>query len=54
MIVVSPLAKHGYAGSVPYSHASTVRAIEEVFGITPLLRDAGSAASLSDLFAMYP
>jgi hypothetical protein len=54
MIVVSPLAKPGYAGTLAYSHASTVRTIEEVFGITPLLRDAGSAASLSDLFATYP
>jgi hypothetical protein len=54
MIVVSPLAKPGYAGPLAYSHASTVRTIEEVFGITPLLRDAGSAASLSDLFATYP
>jgi hypothetical protein len=54
MIVVSPLAKPGYTGTLAYSHASTVRTIEEVFGITPLLRDAGSAASLSDLFATYP
>jgi hypothetical protein len=54
MIVVSPLAKPGYAGTLAYSHASTVRTIEEVLGITPLLRDAGSATSLSDLFATYP
>ena len=54
MIVVSPLVKPGYAGSLQYSHASTVRTIEEVFGITPLLRDAGSATSLSDLFTTYP
>jgi phosphatidylinositol-3-phosphatase len=54
MIVVSPLAKPGYAGSLGYSHASTVRTIEEIFGITPLLRDAGSATSLSDLFSTYP
>ena len=54
MIVVSPFAKPGYAGSLPYSHASTLRTIEEVFGVTPLLRDAGSASSLSDLFTTYP
>ena len=54
MIVVSPFAKPGYAGSLSYSHASTVRTIEEVFGITPLLRDTGSASSLSDLFTTYP
>jgi hypothetical protein len=54
MIVVSPLAKPGYAGTLAYSHASTVRTVEELFGITPLLRDAGSARSLSDLFTTYP
>jgi phosphatidylinositol-3-phosphatase len=54
MIVVSPFAKPGYAGSLQYSHASTVRTIEEVFGITPLLRDAGSVSSLSDLLSTYP
>jgi hypothetical protein len=56
MIVVSPLAKpgYGYAGSVQYSHASTVRTVEEILGLTPLLRDAGSATSLSNLFTTYP
>jgi hypothetical protein len=54
MIVVSLLAKLGYTGTLAYSHASTVRTIEEILGITPLLRDAGSATSLSDLFAAYP
>jgi hypothetical protein len=54
MIVVSPLAKPGYAGTLAYTHASAVRTIEEVVGITPLLRDAGSATSLSDLFTTYP
>jgi len=54
LIVVSPLAKPGYAGTQPYSHASTLRTIEEVLGLTPLLRDAASATSLSDLFAKYP
>jgi hypothetical protein len=54
MIVVSPFAKPGYAGPEPYSHASTVRTVEEVFGLTPLLRDAASARNLSDLFTAFP
>lgn len=54
MIVVSPFAKPGYAGALPYSHASTVRTIEEIFGLTPLLRDAASAKDLSDLFTAFP
>jgi hypothetical protein len=54
LIVVSPLAKPGYAGSLLYSHASTVRTIQEIFGLGPLLRDAASATSLADLFTTYP
>ncbi len=54
MIVVSPFAKAGYAGTLPYSHASTLRTFEEVFGITPLLRGAAAATNLSDLFTAYP
>ncbi len=54
MIVVSPLAKPGYAGSLPYSHASTLRTVQEVLGVEPLLRGAATATSLSDLFTAYP
>lgn len=54
MIVVSPFAKVGYAGPLPYSHASTLRTVEEIFGITPYLGDAGAATSLADLFTTYP
>lgn len=54
MIVVSPFAKIGYAGSLPYSHASTLRTVEETLGLTPLLRGAATVASLSDLFTTYP
>ena len=43
LIVVSPLAKRGYSNAVAYSHASTVRTVQEVFGVTPLLRKAATA-----------
>jgi phosphatidylinositol-3-phosphatase len=55
MIVLSPLAKgHGYGNTVAYSHSSTLRTMQEIFGVGPLLRDAAKATSLSDLFTSYP
>ena len=54
LIVVSPLAKAGYSNSIAYTHASTVRTVQEIFGLSPLLRKAATAASLSDLFTVYP
>lgn len=54
LIAVSPFAKAGYRGDVPYSHASTLRTVSEIFGLTPLLRGAATATSLSELFTTYP
>jgi phosphatidylinositol-3-phosphatase len=51
MIVVSPLAKVNYANSIHYTHSSTLRTMQEIFGVRPLLRDAAKATDLSDLFA---
>ncbi len=51
MIVLSPFAKgHGYASAVHYTHSSTLRTIQEIFKVRPLLGDAANAADLSDLF----
>jgi hypothetical protein len=50
MIVLSPLAKGGgYNNSIHYTHGSTLRTFEEIFGV-PLLRDAAKETDLSDLF----
>ena len=55
MIVLSPLAKGGgYTNSIHYTHSSTLRTIEEIFNITPLLGDASKATDLSDLFKKFP
>jgi phosphatidylinositol-3-phosphatase len=51
MIVVSPLAKVNYANSIYYTHSSTLRTMQEIFGVRPLLRGAANATDLSDLFA---
>jgi phospholipase C len=50
MIVLSPLAKgHGYSNTIPYTHSSTLRTFETIFGV-PFLRDAAKASDLGDLF----
>jgi hypothetical protein len=54
MIALSPLAKVGYANSLAYTHSSTLRTFEEIFGVTPLLGDAAHATDLSDLFQSSP
>jgi phosphatidylinositol-3-phosphatase len=55
MIVLSPLAKGGgYSNAIPYSHSSTLRSLQEIFNVGPLLCDAARAESLGDLFVSFP
>ncbi len=55
MIVLSPLAKgNGYSNDTKYFHSSMLRTVQEIFGVTPLIRDAANQPSLSDLFTSYP
>ncbi len=55
MIVLSPDGKgHGYSNTIPYTHSSTLRTLQEIFGITPLLGDAAHATDLADLFTSFP
>jgi hypothetical protein len=54
LIVDSPLARGGgYANSFYYTHSSTLRTVQEIFGVTPLLGDAANARDLSDFFPIY-
>jgi hypothetical protein len=53
-IVLSPLAKAGYASQVSYTHSSTLRSVQEIFGVTPFLNDAANAKDLADLFKSFP
>src|SRR5579885_2510028 len=51
MIVLSPDAKGGgYTNTIRYTHSSTLRTLQEIFGVTPLLGDAANVTDLSDLF----
>jgi len=55
MIVLSPDAKGGgYSNTIHYTHSSTLRTLEEIFGVKPLLGDAVNATDLRDLFKTFP
>jgi phosphatidylinositol-3-phosphatase len=54
LILLSPDAKgNGYSNTIHYTHSCTLRTIQEIFGVTPLLGDAANATNLSDLFQNY-
>jgi hypothetical protein len=56
MFLLSPFAKGGgkrpYSNSIHYDHSSTLKTLQEIFGVEPLLGAAGDPATkdLSDLF----
>jgi len=51
MIALSPLARGGgYFNNLYYTHSSTLRTLQEIFGVTPLLGDAANVPNLGDLF----
>ena len=53
MIVLSPLAKGGgYHNTLHYTHSSTLRTLQKIFGVTPFLGGAATALDLSDLFVL--
>jgi hypothetical protein len=55
MLLLSPLAKgNGYSNNIHYTHGSLLRTIQEIFGVTPLLRDAAKQKDLRDLFITFP
>ena len=55
MVALSPDAKGGgYSNTIRYTHSSTLRTLEEIFGLTPLLGDAAKATDLRDLFKTFP
>jgi hypothetical protein len=55
MIVLSPKAKgQGYSNAISYTHSSTLRTVQEIFAVGPLLGGAAGATNLSDLFLSFP
>jgi hypothetical protein len=55
LLVLSPFAKgNGYSNKLYYTHGSLLRTVEEIFGVTPLLRNAAQERDLRDLFSVFP
>ena len=54
MMVLSPNAKVGYQNSIHYDHSSTLRTVEEIFKVSPMLGGAANQTDLSDLFTSFP
>jgi phospholipase C len=54
MLVMSPFAKPGYSNKIKYTHSSTLRTMQTIFGVGPFLRDAANATDLGDLFTSFP
>src|SRR5207249_910532 len=51
MLALSPWVKAGgYSNTVHYTHSSTLRTLQKIFGVRPFLGDAARATDLSDLF----
>src|SRR5436305_1614764 len=50
LIVVSQYAKSGYHNTTRYTHASTLRSVQEIFDVGPFLRAAATANDLQALF----
>jgi hypothetical protein len=50
MIALSPFVNPGAVSDTPHDHSSTLRTVEEIMGVGPMLGGAASASDLSDLF----
>ena len=53
-IALSPKALPGFAGQTMLTASSTLRSLQEIFGVGPLLGDAANAADVGELFASFP
>jgi phospholipase C len=57
MIILSPFVKSaGFHQGGRFDHSSTLKTIQEIFGVTPLLRAAGASGTndLSSFFKAFP
>ncbi len=54
LMVLSPFAKVGFSSATAYDHSSTLRTMQDIFGVGPYLRAAQTATNLSELFTSFP
>jgi len=52
-LVVSPRVPAGYRSSVPYTHYSLLRTIEDAWALQPLSANDAAASPLSDFFTPH-
>ncbi|MCA9595155.1 MAG: phosphoesterase [Myxococcales bacterium] len=53
LIVLSPVAKVGYASTTKLTHSATLRTIEEIFDV-PFLGGAKTSPDLAEMFTAFP
>jgi hypothetical protein len=54
VLILSPYAKRDYTNNAHYTHGSTLRTVEEIFGVAPLMRNAANEPDLRDFFTEFP
>jgi phospholipase C len=55
LLVLSPFAKgNHYSNRLHYTHGSLLRTVQEIFGVTPLMRDAAHEQDLRSMFTAFP
>lgn len=54
MIALGKKVKVGYENQIPYTHSSTLRTVQKIFGLSPYLGDAENALDLGDFFTSFP
>jgi len=53
-IALSPKVRVGFAGKTTLTPSSTLRSLQEIFGVEPLLGDAKNATDVAGLFESFP
>ncbi|HEY8087178.1 MAG TPA: alkaline phosphatase family protein [Polyangiaceae bacterium] len=54
LIVLGANAKPGFAGGAKATHSATLRTLQEIFDVTPLLGDAANATDMAGMFTSFP
>jgi hypothetical protein len=53
-IALSEKARPGFGGQTKLTTSSTLRSMQEILGVTPLLGDAANAPDVGELFVSFP
>jgi phospholipase C len=53
-IAISPKAHPGFASKTKHTTSSTLRSLQEIFGVSPFIGDAANANDVSEMFTSFP